>query len=86
MLLPFESQTNKSLVHYCGSEYQTSLVFKWSKKDWMPNGMVFKCHLNTKQPNHLNTGHMDAILFSYLLVKYSNGWSGTWDIAHGPTI
>ena len=61
-----------------GSEYQTSLVFKWSKRDWMPNDMVFTCHLIT--------GQMDAILFSYLLVKYSNGWSGTWDIAHGPTI
>ena len=30
----------------------------------MPNGPVFKCHLNTKQPNHLNPGRMDAILFS----------------------
>ena len=24
-----------------GSEYQTRLVFKWSKRDWMPNGSVF---------------------------------------------
>ena len=29
----------------------------------MPNGLVFECHLNTGQPNHLNTGQMAAILF-----------------------
>ena len=60
-----------------GSEYQTSLVFKWSKRGWMPNGLVFECHLNTGQPNHLNTAQMDAILFSYVLVWYSNDWSST---------
>ena len=32
-----------------------SLVFKWSKIGWMPNGLVFECHLNTKQFNYLNT-------------------------------
>ena len=53
-----------------GSEYQTSLVFEWSKRGWMPNGLVFECYLNTRQPKHLNTGQMDAILFSYLLVCY----------------
>ena len=25
-----------------GSEYQTSLVFQWSKRDWMPNGLLFR--------------------------------------------
>ena len=30
-----------------GSEYQTSLVFKWSKVVRPPNGLLFKCHLNT---------------------------------------
>ena len=52
-----------------GSEWQTSLVFKWSKRGWIPNGLVFKCHMNT--------GQMDAILFSYVLFWYSNGrfWS-----------
>ena len=30
----------------------------------MPNGIVLECLLNTEQPNHLNTGQMDAILFS----------------------
>ena len=62
------------------SEYWTSLVFKWSKRGWMPNGPVFKWHLNnriTGQPDHLNTRKMDAILFSYVLVWYSNGWSST---------
>ena len=46
-----------------GSENQTSYVFEWSKRGWMPNGPVFKCHLNTGQPDHLITGQMDAILF-----------------------
>ena len=39
----------------------------------MPNGLLFKCHLNTGQPNHLNTRQMDAILFSMFLVQYLNG-------------
>ena len=39
----------------------------------MPNGPVFECHLNTGQPDHLNAEQMDAILFSYELVQYSNG-------------
>ena len=30
----------------------------------------FECHLNTGQPNRLKTGHMDTILFSYVLVWY----------------
>ena len=47
-----------------GSEYQTSSVFKLSKRGWMPNGPVFKCHLNTGQRNHFDTRQMDAILFS----------------------
>ena len=37
----------------------------------------FECHLNTRQPNHLNTRQMDAILFSYVLVRFSNGGSST---------
>ena len=41
----------------------------------MPNGPVFKCHLNTRQPNHLNTEAKDAILFSYELVQYQNVFS-----------
>ena len=28
--------------------------------------------LNPGQPNHLNTGQMDAFYFSYVLVWYSN--------------
>ena len=30
-----------------GSGYQTCLAFKWSKRGWMSNGLVFECHLNT---------------------------------------
>ena len=51
------------------------MVFKWSERSWMPNGQVFNYHLNTRQPDHLNTRQMDAILFSYVLVLYSNCWS-----------
>ena len=46
----------------------------------MPNGLVFKCHLNMGQPNELNTIQMDAILFSYVMVWYSNGRPSTQDI------
>ena len=43
----------------------------------MSNGLVIKCHLNTNQPEHLNTGQMDAILFSYVWVQYLNDWAST---------
>ena len=68
-----------------GSEYQTSLEFKWSKRGWMPNGPVFECHLNSKQPDHLNTRKIDNILFSYVLIRYLNGWSKTYDMVQKPT-
>ena len=51
----------------------TSSVFEWSKRGWMPNGLAFECHLNP--------GQMDAILFSYVLVWYLNGWSSAQDIS-----
>ena len=35
---------------------------------------------------HLNIVKMDAILFSYVVVQYLNGWSSTWDVALKPTI
>ena len=59
------------------SEYQTISVFKWSKRGQMPNGLVYKCHLKTGQPNHLNIIQMDVILFCYVLVRSLNGWSST---------
>ena len=34
------------------------------------------------QPDHLSAGQMDAILFSYALVQYSNGLSSLLDMAH----
>ena len=52
----------------------------------MPNGPAFERHLNTGQLYHLNIGQMDAILFSYVLGWYLNGWSSTQNIAHKPTI
>ena len=45
---------------------------------WMP--------LESEQPDHFNTGPMSAILFSYVLVWYLNGWSSTWDKANWLTI
>ena len=52
----------------------------------MPNGLVFERHLNAGQPNHFNTGQMDAILFSCVLVQYLNGLSSTKDKAYRLTI
>ena len=60
-----------------GSKYRTSLVFNWLKRGWTPNDLVFEGHFNARQPDHLNTRQIDAILFSYVLVCYSNGWSIT---------
>ena len=42
------------------------------EKRLMPNGMVLECHLNTGQPDHLNNGELDAILFKLQKVWYSN--------------
>ena len=36
-----------------GSEYGTSLIFKWSRRGWMPNGVVFKSHLKPANGRHL---------------------------------
>ena len=59
------------------SEYGTSLIFKWLKRGWKPNGTVFECHLKIGQSNHLNAHQIDIMLFSYVLVQYSDGWSST---------
>ena len=61
-----------------GSEYRPSLVCEWSKRGWMPNGLVFKCHLNTRQ--------IDTILFYYVMVRYSNGGTTSYDITDRPAI
>ena len=62
-----------------GSENCTSLVLVWSERGWKPNGLVFECHLNTGQPNHLNTRLMKAILFSYVMVHLVVLlWLGVW--------
>ena len=50
----------------------TSLLLKWSKRGWTPNGLVFKCHLNTTK--------MDIIFFC-VLVQLSNVRSSTKDKA-----
>ena len=60
-----------------GSEYRTSLVFKWSKVVWSPNGPIFECHLNTRLnfvqylEHHLNTGPLNTeLLFEYWTSEY----------------
>ena len=50
------------------------MVFEWLKRGRMPNDMVFEYHLNTGQPNYLNTGQMDAILFSYVCTGLVFEW------------
>ena len=69
-----------------GSEYWTSLVLEWLKGGCLPSVPVFECHLITGQPNHLNTGQIDLILFSYVLVWYLNERSSTYNILDRPTI
>ena len=62
---------------------KTSSVFKWLKRGWTPNGSVLKWYLNSRQLDHFNTGQIDSILFlySYILVRYSNGQFSTLDQA-----
>ena len=61
------------------SEYPASSVIKWSKRGRMPNGLVFKCNLyRTAHP--FNTLQIEAILFSYVLVQFSNCRSSTQHI------
>ena len=50
-------------------DLNTKLVWCLNGRKEESNGLVFKCHLNTRQPNHLNTGQTDAILFSFVLVR-----------------
>ena len=64
-------------------EIRTSLDFEWLKRGWMPNGLVYACHLNTGQPNHLNNGQMDAILFSFILLLGIIPETGTPPITTG---
>ena len=59
-------------------DLNTRLV--WYSKGWKEDGCQMVWFLNTRQPNHLNTRHIDTILFSYVLVWYLNGWYGTLDI------
>ena len=50
-------------IKYSG-DLETELVrIQMVKRGWMPNGLVLECHLNTGQPNHLNTGQMAPFCF-----------------------
>ena len=56
-------------LNTAGSEFSIQMIDQRLEAKWYE----FKCHLNTRQPDHLNTRLLDAILFSYALVWYSNG-------------
>ena len=70
---------NKSSIHIpteqWGFDYETSLVFKWSKVVGSPNGLVYECHLYTRlnlvrySDHHLNTGYLNTRLVK---VHYSD--------------
>ena len=83
----FENQTPSKFRLQWGSKFQTSLVFKWSKRGWMPNGLVFECHLitGTAQPFEYQTNRHHLVFF-YVLVGYLNGRSSTCANGPGPII
>ena len=79
------SYSNPACLLFCGSnyivhkglglqwrsEYQTSSVFKWLR-GWMPNGPVFKCHLNT-EPFEIRTSKSLVFkCFQYSNCQYSD--------------
>ena len=66
---PFEIHNNITDLNVSRPQTSGILIHTVNKH----KGLVFKCHLNTVQPNYLNTRQMDAILFIYVLVEYSNG-------------
>ena len=52
-----------------GSEYRTSLVFKWSKRGWMPKGLVFE--YKTAQPfEYWRNGRHLVFLYTGLLFEW----------------
>ena len=72
-LMWFKRQNAPSCRRYLqlGSEYRTSLVFKWSKVVRSLNSPLFECHLNTGlnfvrySDHHLNTGPVIKWWFEY---------------------
>ena len=65
------------------SGFRIPTVFEWLKSSWMPNGLVFECHLKTRQPNYLNT---DKWMPSCFLIYWSSPvleWSVQY-IGHNP--
>ena len=83
-----------SLLDNCvqlGSEYQTSLVFQQWKFSRMPNGLVFKCHLNTRlnllrySDHHVNTGYLKTEQVTVLYSDVNNS-DPRCSIFHDPRI
>ena len=79
----FKTFESRLIVEIQSTLYVKRLVVQSLQRSiigWMPNSLVFKCHFNTPQPDQLNTVPINPILFTYVLVQYSNGQSGTSDI------
>ena len=64
-----------------GSKYQTSLLFKWLKVVWLPNGPIFECHLNTEQPGHLRFKSIYLVLYKIkwiIIIWKPKKWQPFW--------
>ena len=74
-LLKEASHRYGALEDQCDRDRAGMLQLQWgSELVWYSNGPVFEFHLNT--------GEMDVILFSYVLVQFLHCWSSTKDISH----
>ena len=60
------------------------LVFKRSKAVWLFNGLVFKCHSKSKQPDHSKSDKNSHHLVFYVLVPFSNVWDHSYRYSYGP--
>ena len=49
-----------------GSEIQTSLDFKWSKRGWVSNGSDFEWDLKSRSPTVVSTSGFFSVLCSFL--------------------
>ena len=63
MMVKYSGDLNTDLVRCSNGQKEVrSQMFR----------LVFKCHLNTGQPDHMNTRQLDATLFSHTLIWYLN--------------
>ena len=67
-----------------GSQYRTSLVFKWSKVVQLPNGPLFESHLNTglNLVCYSNGGLNTRLPFEYRTSEYRTSESSFYRCFH----